>query len=496
MAFKNTDEQEQAIAAFATGDDMVIDAYAGSGKTTTLKLLAKEDKGSKIALIAYNRAIAEDAAKSFPSNTKCKTSHGFAFGPVGKHYANRLFKGHKSYGKHVAQILNIRSGLEVGDDLVLSPGALGRLVMDSVKNWCYSADNEIAWNHVEYVPGADMSIVRQFLLPYIKRAWEDCIRTDAQGDGKIGIRHFHDIYLKLWALGNPRINADVVMQDEGQDSNPCVTAVLLNQRHAQKVMVGDPYQQIYAWRGAVDSMQTFPAKHRVKLTQSFRFGPAVADEANKWLRLLGNDVPLRGFDQIDSKLETLIDADATLCRTNAGVVAAAMDSMTRDKRVAVVGGTQEIKTFAQAARDLQSGNRTDHPDLAAFKDWGAVRKFVEEEANDLKVMVNVIDTYGIDEVMRFCETAVDEEYADATFSTAHKAKGREWERVRIGPDFQEPEPLEDGTPGKPSRSEMMLAYVSVTRAMKVLDSDGLSWVDKYLPVPVAATTTTEETDGT
>lgn len=483
MGFKPTDEQEAIIAAFATGDDVLITAYAGSGKTATCRLLAQEDNSSKIALIAYNKSIATDAAATFPRNTICKTSHGFAFGPVGKYYADRLFKGHKSYGGQVAGILSIRGGLEVGDDLVLSSGSLGRMTMEGVRNFCYSDDQEIAWNHVPFVPGADMSIVRQFLLPYIQRAWQDVIRTDKQGDGKIGIRNFHDIYLKLWALGNPRINADVVMLDEAQDSNPCVSGVLMRQKHAQKVMVGDQNQQIYAWRGAVDAMESFPAKHRMSLTQSFRFGPAVADEANKWLTLLGNDIPLRGFEPVGSRLETLTDADAMLCRTNAGVVAAALESQTRGKRVAVVGGTEDIKRFAKAADDLQHSRSTDHPDLAAFKNWAQVRTFVEEEAGDLKVMVNVIDTYGTDKVIEFCETTVDEKYADAIFSTAHKSKGREWDSVKIGTDFQPPEPKEDGTQAEPGRSEMMLAYVSVTRAMKILDRDGLAWVDDFLPRP-------------
>jgi hypothetical protein len=38
-----TEEQEIARKAFATGDDMVISAYAGSGKTATLTLLAADD---------------------------------------------------------------------------------------------------------------------------------------------------------------------------------------------------------------------------------------------------------------------------------------------------------------------------------------------------------------------------------------------------------------------------------------------------------------------
>ena len=35
-----TEEQQAALAAFATGDDLVIVAGAGTGKTSTLRMLA------------------------------------------------------------------------------------------------------------------------------------------------------------------------------------------------------------------------------------------------------------------------------------------------------------------------------------------------------------------------------------------------------------------------------------------------------------------------
>ena len=59
-------------------------------------------------------------------------------------------------------------------------------------------------------------------------------------------------------------------------------------------------------------------------------------------------------------------------------------------------------------------------------------------------------------------------------STAHKSKGREWDRVRIAADFKAPEE------GKtPSRAELMLLYVAVTRAKVALDRTALTWVDAF-----------------
>jgi len=478
--FEPTEEQEVCRKAFASGDDMVISAYAGSGKTATLSLLAADDKDSRIAFMAFNKSIATDAAKKFPDNTDCKTAHSHAYravmmGREGAAYADRL-SGPRIYAKQHAQILGIRSGLEFGDDVVLSPYNLAVKVQETVRNFCYSADTEPQWNHVPFVPGADMAELREFILPLARKMWAEKINPNGR------VAFTHDDYFKIWSLSQPRLPYDVIMVDEAQDSNPALISVVANQRQAQKVLVGDANQQIYAWRGAVDAMTDFNAKHRCYLTKSFRFGEAVAEEANKWLTLLGNEVPLQGFEQMDSKVQAIVDdADAILCRTNAEAIHQAIRAGQVDKSYSIVGGTEDIKRFAESAAVLMQGQTfgVKHPDLIAFKNWGAVKEFVEEEGGSLKVLVKLIDEHGPEQIIDVCDRAVPEGRGEVTISTAHKAKGREWDRVKIATDFKEPV-NEDGSDGTLNRSEMMLAYVSVTRAQQVLDPMGLQWVDRWV----------------
>ena len=80
-------------------------------------------------------------------------------------------------------------------------------------------------------------------------------------------------------------------------------------------------------------------------------------------------------------------------------------------------------------------------------------------------------------------TLIEERYAEVVISTVHKAKGREWESVRIT-DFRKPrkDPDEDEAP-LPPRDQMMTAYVAVTRAKILLDRGPLSFVDDYLYTP-------------
>ena len=74
-----TDEQ-QPIVEF-NGDDkiIVVFAYAGSGKTFTLKEFAKRRPKEKMLYLAYNKGIREKAEREFPKNVTCKTTHQVAF---------------------------------------------------------------------------------------------------------------------------------------------------------------------------------------------------------------------------------------------------------------------------------------------------------------------------------------------------------------------------------------------------------------------------------
>lgn len=88
----------------------------------------------------------------------------------------------------------------------------------------------------------------------------------------------------MWQLSRSVIPAGFIMFDEAQDANPVTAFVVQDQDSAQVIAVGDSCQAIYGWRGAIDALSEWPADGRLHLTQSFRFGPAVAAEANKWLR--------------------------------------------------------------------------------------------------------------------------------------------------------------------------------------------------------------------
>lgn len=479
-AQKPTVEQEAAVEAFRGGARLILEAGAGSGKTTTLKMLAASTPTRRGVYFAFNRSVAVEAKASFPNNVQCATAHSFAFRAVGRQFAHRL-KGPRVPGRETARILGVNEPFRINTDMLIQPQQLARISMETVTRFCYSADEEITARHVPPVTGVDEPAIQRELatvvVPFARKAWRDLTNVDGR------LKFTHDHYLKLWQLSRPRLDADFVLLDEAQDSNP-VVADVFNRQDAQRVLVGDANQAIYGWRGAVDAMATFDADHHLFLSQSFRFGPSIADEANKWLRLLQARLRITGTEAIGSQLAEVGDPGALLCRTNAAAVAGLLDYHARNVPVAIVGGGRDIRALAEAAITLKAGRGTHHPELCVFETWGQVQDYVDNDhgGSDLAVFVKLIDDYGPDTVIAAVDRAVEERKARVTISTAHKAKGREWETVKIADDFacSRSKDPETGTARPPSKAEKMLAYVSVTRARHVLDNTGLVWVNDLL----------------
>lgn len=486
--YKPTAEQTAIVDAFcsAARPTIVVQAGAGCGKSSTLRMAAAAQPHRRGLYVAYNRALASEARRAFPAAVDCRTAHSLAFGPVGRHYRERL-DGPRVPAKRVAEILGISSPVQVAGELApLTPTTLARLTMETVGRFLNSADSEPGPQHTPLVDGcgpADNKALAGYLAPFARKAWGD---LQLRFGGRL--KFTHDCYLKIYQLSRPRIPVDYVLLDEAQDLSPVMASLFHYQDHAQRIMVGDSAQAIYGFRGAIDAMRKFEADQCLTLSQSFRFGPEIAAEANKWLNLLDAPLRLRGWDATRSEVGSVASPDAILCRSNAGAMAQIMAAIAAGQKAALVGGGDEMRRLAEAARELMSGRPTSHPELVAFKTWSQVREHadLDEASGSLKVLVKLVDEHGPDKIIEVVGLLVDEQDADVVVSTAHKAKGREWDTVRIAGDFHMPRA--DPVTGRLvlAADELMLAYVSVTRARLGLDRHGLSWVDLLVPAAVSA----------
>ncbi|MCL7497022.1 MULTISPECIES: UvrD-helicase domain-containing protein [Streptomyces] len=483
-----TPEQSAAAEAFPTGSHLVIQAGAGTGKTTTLAMLARTARrqGRSGRYIAFNRAVARHAARTFPAEVACGTAHALAYTAVGRRYQARM---------NAPRQAGWRTGAALGidEDMTMRAGArkvthkaLSYTVLRTVTRFCQSADRDIGPHHVPPLRGAESEPLHaqltELVLPYARKAWADLQHPD-----RGVVRFEHDHYLKMWALREPVIPADFLLLDEAQDTNPVVEQVFTAQRdHAQLVLVGDSAQAIYGWRGARDVMTGFDGR-QLSLSRSFRFGPALAAEANRWLTIVGAPIRLTGSPLLHTELRAVRAPEAILCRTNVGAMVEVIRQLEADRRVALAGGGEALSALARAAHDLEAGRRTGHPELMLFETWGELREYAECDpaGRDLLPLVEVVDEHGTEALLRALDQLSPEDSADVTVSTVHRAKGREWASVRIADDFTGPDDLdeagEDGAPlpGPIDIDEARLAYVAVTRARSLLDIGGLSWINSH-----------------
>ncbi|OKI08330.1 DNA helicase [Streptomyces sp. CB02923] len=487
-----TAEQTAAADAFRAGDHLVIQAGAGTGKTTTLAMLAHcpPPRGRPPCrqgrYIAFNRTIARDASRRFPDHVTCSTAHALAYASVGREYQTRL-NAPRQAGWRIGAALGIDTGMTVriGARLI-GNRALSYSALRTVTRFCQSADPDLTAQHVPRLRGAEADGLHEQLsdvvLPFARKAW-----ADLQHPERGSVRFEHDHYLKMWALNQPKITADFLLLDEAQDTNPVVEQVFAAQRgHAQLVMVGDSAQAIYGWRGARDVMSDFDGRQLI-LSRSFRFGSELAAEANRWLGIIGAPIRLDGAPWLATELGRAPRPDAVLCRTNVGAMVEVIRQLEQSRRVALAGGGGALTALAQSAHDLRSGRRPSHPELMLFESWEELREYAEYDPSgrDLLPLVELVDEHGTEALLQALGRLSEEETAEVTVSTAHRAKGREWPTVRIADDFTGPDDLDerdtDGEPlpGPIDLAEARLAYVAVTRARTRLDIGGLAWLNSH-----------------
>lgn len=467
-----THEQQQAVDLFRKGGSLTINAYAGTGKTSTLELLAHSTT-RRGQYIAFNKAIVRDAESRFPASANCSTTHGLAFRAMPSGYKNNSDKMTKRLSaNHLAEMLNLKRW-PIDRQHTLQPRSQGYLILDTLRRFTQSADADLTPQHVPRhgsllaAPQATMAAVTEFALHGARHVWSRMIsKNDPMPLG-------HDGYLKLWAQSNPVIAADYILLDEAQDTNPVVLDVLRKQT-AQMIYVGDRYQQIYEWRGAVNAMEEIDTESATYLTMSFRFGSTIAEAASKLLVLLGEKRAIKGNPAVTSRIGS-VAPQTILARTNASTVAAIIESLDASKKPHLVGGTDEVMEMLRGVQDLKEAKQSTVPDFFGFDKWEQVVEFAKSgEGDHLLSFVNLVESRGERQLMWALNRTVDEERSDLVISTAHKAKGREWSTVRLMDDFLRSQPKkrksETGLRGNGhDPAELRLFYVALTRAKTAID---------------------------
>jgi superfamily I DNA/RNA helicase len=240
-------EQQRACALFLKQEGLRIDAYAGAGKTTTLKMLAGSTSRRGLYL-AFNRSIADAARQTFPQQVSCATSHSIAFRTIRQTFSYPEWKLVGSLTPNsVGDAFRMPETITFRSGLTLSKWSYCSILLDGVKRFLQSDDPQPERKHIprygclEALADNSFEDFTEQAIAHVQAIWESMLHKST------GLPLGHDGYLKLWALSSPKANVDYVLVDEAQDLNPVLLGVLRTLR-CSVVYVGDPYQQIYEWR--------------------------------------------------------------------------------------------------------------------------------------------------------------------------------------------------------------------------------------------------------
>jgi hypothetical protein len=265
----------------------------------------------------------------------------------------------------------------------------------------------------------------------------------------------HDGYLKLFQLSRPQLGYGVVLLDEAQDANP-VTLAILRGQPSRRVYVGDPHQQIYQFRYAINGMADAGLSDELCLSESFRYGPELAAAANRLLALKGETRLVRG-----GRRGAPSTTKAFIARGNVAVYRHGVELAARGERAHWVGGLQgyRLEQLLDVWR-LRYGHRNEirDPFLAGFEGYEALTAYAEsQDQRDLKAWLGLLERHERClevpfEIERVQALALDQPAAGVTsLCTAHKSKGLEFGVVTLADDFPSAETLPH--PPKPAGGE-------------------------------------------
>ena len=191
-------EPQYAVDLFLAGGNLRVDAYAGTGKTTTLGLLARSKPGRALYL-AFNRSIARDARLRFPSHVTCATTHSVAYRGVRRTLRYPEWKLTDALTPNlIVETFRLPANVTFHSGVVLAQRSYAAILRDGLKNFLQSRDELPSAAHVLRYGILDTLGDEQFANFSMQVAEHLGYLWGAMLDRNRGLPLGHDGYLKLW----------------------------------------------------------------------------------------------------------------------------------------------------------------------------------------------------------------------------------------------------------------------------------------------------------
>lgn len=462
-------------------ENLIISAAAGSGKTTTLRLICESlPRGTRTLAVCFNRAIAQEFARKLPRHVEAKTFHGLGLCICRRAAGEVTVEEHKAAriaGEYAAGRLRFASeaeGAAWADALaVLVSKAFATATdpgdLDDLEGLCEEFGIPLALSEVKHVG------------PIVALCRED--RARLSFDDMIDHPLAHDYRF-------PRY--DAVLVDEAQDLNPQQLAFVERlAAHGRLVAVGDRNQAIYAFRGAdsraMDRLRDRFQCREMPLSVSYRCAASIVREAQG---VVGADaiqaapgapegeVRRCTRAEYEATVAGMTDGDLVVCRTNAPLVAPCFACIRRGQKAVIRGRDIGAGLAVIVKRHEGKKSVSDFESfVASVRTWRAKRvgrlreqgrkvqaASIDDQVETLLALAENVES--TDALYSAIARVFSDDVTGVVFSTIHRAKGLEADRVvYLGPELV-PHPMARGDEAE--AQERNLDYVARTRARRVL----------------------------
>jgi DNA helicase II / ATP-dependent DNA helicase PcrA len=310
----NYSAYQTAIFDFAANGagNAVVEAVAGSGKTTTMvESLRRVPASVSKIFLAFNKSIQLELQSR---GVNAKTFHGLCFVPVTRALGIKAVSADK-----IRDLIDAR----MGDDEAKIYGAFVNKLVSLGKNsgiGCLIEDTEQNWNDLAQHHDLELDSENADYAKALRYASEIL-----QVSNVAPSLDFDDLLYLAVKNGIQLPKFDFIVVDEAQDTNAIQRAIIrkIMKPSSRLMAVGDSAQAIYGFRGSDSNSLGLIASEfdaiKLPLTVSYRCPTAVIAHARKWVNHIeaAPGAPEGSVTSLGDawKAKDFVPHDLVVCRT-------------------------------------------------------------------------------------------------------------------------------------------------------------------------------------
>jgi len=292
--FIETQEHKDIFGLLSNGSNMIINAVAGSGKTSTVQEYLKRygHLYGKGIVFSFNNSVAEDNRKELPSNIEAKTFHAKAYADIITSHNKNL----KRWNKGLSEKEHIKKR---AIDTYFSIYDVDGITKQEIEDYFDFVKTPNTYPQTDLV----MALLQDMEQGHIGFSFD------------VLLKYYQLMLKEKQIIGNYYI----VVIDEAQDTYPVTFEIAksLVKKNGQLVYVGDALQNLYeSYTGTINIMEEsiFPT---LSLTQSYRVNNKYANHIQNFVNMNYTNIDYQFiFKGIDRTGNEAISTTAYLSMSN------------------------------------------------------------------------------------------------------------------------------------------------------------------------------------